>query len=645
MARDLVLEVVEQVRGNALGEAARDLDTVAGKTDRASGAATDYTKELKLLDQQLAASKLRLQQLGAEFAATKDKATGKDLRGERSLIAQLEKIRKELEDAAPTLVPVGLFGGAGAKAGAGFSSGFMDTLAELPAKVKGSTMVAVVAAVAAASPMIGATISGAVLGGVGLGGIAGGIGAASKDPAVRAAASSFGQDIAAEFFGGGGAFVQPTIDSLDILEQAFQDMDFGSSWERVAPFVTRIADGIAGLGREFMPGFNRALDAAGPGLVILGEELPEIGAALGDMIAEMAESEGALEGLQFTLDAVESTLRFTGDAVAWLSSQFHQLIGLGIEVADVMEELPTVDVQTIFGLPSWTDFKNRWQDLRGEVQQAKFGLQEADDVGHRWTRNMNLQGEAATLLAEAVARLNEEQSEYLDNQLSVDKANQRVHEVLLTLAADLKENGKEWRANTEAGQANRQLIINTVDAFVRQRQANIDAGMSAEEATAKFEHELDALTNMAVKAGITKEALDDLIGDYYVRINVSATVTGGDPYSQALRRALKGKESISGFAAGGYPPMDEPFWVGEGGRPELMILSPRPRVFSNTESRAMVAGGSAVAQKTAEALSTIAVTLDELRRRQPPIVNVYATPSQSPQELTAVVARELAWSS
>lgn len=105
MARDLVLEVIEQVRGNALGEAAKDLDQVASKTDIAAGSARDYSAELKSLDTQISATRLKIRDLGAEFATTNEKATSKELGGERSLLRQLERIRKELEDAAPDLAP------------------------------------------------------------------------------------------------------------------------------------------------------------------------------------------------------------------------------------------------------------------------------------------------------------------------------------------------------------------------------------------------------------------------------------------------------------------------------------------------------------------------------------------------------------
>lgn len=640
MARDLVLEIVEQVRGNALSQAAGDLDKVAGSTDKAAGAAKDYTGELKSLDTQITSTKLKIQQLGAEFVSTKDKATGKELRGERSLLAQLEKIRKELEQATPGLAESAA--AAGANAGGGFLSGFFDTVGSLPAKLRGTALIAATVAVAAASPIIGASIAGAVVGAVGAGGLAGGIGAASRDAGVRAAASDFGKAVSDEFFAGGDSFVEPVKESLDILKQGFADLDLGSSWERIAPFVTRVADGIAGLGREFMPGFNRALDVAGPGLAVLGAKLPEIGAALGDMTATIAESEGSLEGLIFILDATASALEFAGDFVGFFSDRFDDLLKVSAGLSGVLEDLPVPELQRLFGMPGFAEWNDKWEDMLNVSQGAFTNLEGITRLGTRVTAGLYEQGDAAHALAAAVREMHEEYSEYLGIQMSVDDANRRVSQGLLDLNKALKENGKDWRDTTEAGLANRAALSAQVDALIRQRQANIDAGMSATDATTKFQAELEALAKLAEKAGISKAALQDLVGDYYIKMHVGVD-TGADTYNRALANAIAGRSRISGFQHGGDPPMGEPFWVGEGGRPELMVLSPRPHVFSHQESRAMVSQSKASANETAQALAVITEMLKELKARPPTVINVNAPEGTSPRELSAMVSREQAW--
>lgn len=637
MARDLVLEVIEQVRGNALGEAAKDLDRVADKTDSAADAARDYTGDLKALDAQVGATRLRIQALGAEFVATADKATGKELRGERSLLGQLEKIRKELEDAAPDLAPAGAAVGAamGAKAGQTFVGTFFDSVGSLPTKLRGTLMVGVVAIAAAAAPAIGASIAGAVVGAVGAGGLAGGIAAASRDPGVRAAATDFGQAISDEFFSGGQAFVGPTIESLAILQDAFADMDLGDSWERVAPYVTRIAEGVAGLGTEFMPGFNRALDRAGPGLELMAQELPQIGAALGNMVGDIAESEGALEGLLFVFNMVEGTITAVGGTITWLSNRFHDLVGVAIGVTDVLEELPIFWLQDLAGI-DMAELNDGLENLRGRAEGAEAGVTGVTDAGRAQIPTLYAQRTATAALADEVERLSQEYSDYLGIQMGVDQANQRFAESMLRLKDTLAGGRKDWADNTEAGLANRAMLTNAVAALIAVRDANLKNKMPAEQATAQFKAQLDVLSELATKAGISKETLDDLVGDYYINVHIKASPVAGK--SERLSDLL-------GFAAGGDPPIGEPFWVGEGGRPELMVLSPRPHVYSAQQSAQMVAGGNAAAAKQTALLEAIVALLHDQRRPQQQTFNILAPEGASPRETAAVVARELAWNS
>lgn len=608
MARDLVLEVIEQVRGNALGDAARDLEGLAKKTDTASGSAKNYTGSLKTLDAQIEQTRSKIRTLGVEFVATQEKTVSTDLRAQRGLLRQLERIRKELTDA-------------GAEAGASFGAGFLTKLGALPSQARGLLLVAGVGVGAALAPVIGAAVSGAVVGAVGAGGIAGGIAAASRDPNVRAAATDFSEAISAEFFSGGGAFVGPTIEALGILQQAFDDLDLGDSWQRVAPYVTQVASGIAGMAERFMPGFNRALDAAGPALSILAQELPEIGDALSDMLTDISESEGTLEGWAYTLEFVESAIRATGQILGWLGDRFHDMVRFAAFMSGVLEDIPLPQ----FG-DRMRDINDKFEQILSSSERATGGIEQHASA----TRNLNRQYEQ--LLATY--------SEHLGIAMSVDQANQQVFEGLLRLKAELKENGKDWRTTTEAGLANRDALISQVQALIRQRQANIDARMSAEEATARFEAELHALEQLAIKAGISKQALDDLVGDYHVNIVYSST--GADTYSRALARALTGRDSLSGFAHGGNPPIGEPFWVGEAGK-ELMMLTPRPQVFSHQQSKAMAGQAADTARQTSQALTEVLNLLREIKERPAVQINVNAPETMSPRELSAVVARELAW--
>lgn len=57
------------------------------------------------------------------------------------------------------------------------------------------------------------------------------------------------------------------------------------------------------------------------------------------------------------------------------------------------------------------------------------------------------------------------------------------------------------------------------------------------------------------------------------------------------KKLLGGLGGFLGFASGGTPPVGRPFWVGERG-PELMMIDRPSRVYSNEDSKRMVAGAS-----------------------------------------------------
>lgn len=621
MARDLVLEVVEQVRGNALDAAARDLDVVASKTDHAAGSARDYSTDLKKLETQIDATKAKIRSLGAEFVSTHEKTVRSELRGERSLLGQLEKIRKELEDAGPGGLGLGsaLGEAVGTRAGKGFVTSFMDGVQELPSMLRGTLIGAVIVGAISAAPMLGAVIAGAVVGTVGVGGLVGGIAAASRDPGVRSAASDFGKVVSGEFFGGGEAFVEPTIKSLAILQDAFTDLDLGSSWAKVAPYVTKVAEGIAGLGERFMPGFNRALEASGPALEVLAEQLPEIGGALSDMLIDVSESKGSLEGWMFLLKTIVSTIKFTGEALGWLGDRFYEQIRILDIWTGGLAKL--VDIPVVSDLDKW--------------------LTEVANAENRAAMGTKTYGAAVSQLNLSYLDLIDTYNDYLGMQLNVDEANQRAAESLLRFRQSLKENGKDWRTTTEEGLANRGMLLSLVQAYMQMRDANIANGQATSKANAQFQAQLDMLRQLAAQGGATKQVLDDLVGDYNINVHINAE----------LAKALQGKGAsakaarigdLLGFAGGGDPPTNDMFWVGEQGA-ELMRLGPKPHVYSHQESQAMAAGGGTSMRQVAETLAQIVTMLQILEKRQPTVINVNATERQSPKELAAAVQREMNW--
>lgn len=599
MARDLVLEVIEQVKGNALGEAKRDLDQLGDSTDSAATSAKDYTAQLAALDKQIAATRIRIQELGAEFASTHDKATGKELRGERSLVRQLEQIRKELEDAAgPLSVAVGN------AAGEGFSTGILQSLGSLGGNLRGAVLPLGIAAGIYLAPAIGAAISGAVVGGVAAGGVVGGIYAASRDEGVRAEAKALGALIQEQFFGGvGDQFADPVRQALRDLGDDFKTLDIPGLFGKAVPAVEILGEGVGDLAQNLMPGLNAVMDQSRPIAEALAEGMDNIGDATSDALIDMMQSKGTLEGLRVTFMALADVIRAAGTTTAWLGDRYDELVQISGAVAGVMEDIydaagDSADVfQRMSGIPL-----GDW--LHGLADRFGAGSDRADDLtgSGEGVVQMMYRAETATALLNAgldpfgaylrdaakhTAELKVNLSELFGVQLNVEESTIRWEKSLDDLTAAVKENGRSTDVTTESGRAVRSALLDAVQAAIAQRDAMYAATGSTQQANAMYQAQIEKLIALAQKLGLSKQEIDKLVGNYqvsifvdtYYRVHKPKYAPGFDP--EGVMDIPTGHNQH-----GGYPGVGEAFWVGEAG-PELMGLWPRPQVYSAAESKLM----------------------------------------------------------
>ncbi len=182
-------------------------------------------------------------------------------------------------------------------------------------------------------------IAGTVAGAIGTGGIAGGILMAIKDPKVKSAATAFGDSISAQFFAGGQPFVQPIITSLQMLHDAFDDLDFAETFAKMAPHVTTIAGGLGDFARNIMPGLNKAFDRMGPFAAAAAEGFGHLGTAIGDFADDVTKSEGAVKGLEFTFAMLSGAITVTGAILRELSDAFDVYLTVMGNVAAVSERV------------------------------------------------------------------------------------------------------------------------------------------------------------------------------------------------------------------------------------------------------------------------------------------------------------------
>jgi hypothetical protein len=554
--RRIRLHAETSTDGKGLARLRDDLDKAAKGVDGLGDSMSEAEGDARSLEAQIARTKTQIRNLGEEFARTGDESLFKDLGKQRRLLANLEKIKKE---AAEDGDDVGVTLGTAAAKSANKSFGSILDFGGAGLRPRNAAIGAIVAAAAFAAPTIGAMVAGAVTGAVGLGGIAGGIAAASNSPAVKLAAKNFAGNISAAFVNYGDQFVEPLVGALATLEQGFHDLNLESAFESVAAYVDDIARGLAGFGRNMMPGIMVALERAGPILEILGRELPRLGAAFGDMFATIASGKGTVEGFYFLLGAVKFTFEALGATIKFLSDAFHEWIQFVAGVSGGLEDV------AIFG-QEFQDQMRRINDITEDfIEKGNSGGQVMNYVG----REMQNTAGAAQATTDAIRKLTDSMFDQHHAALALANTELAQAEAWLRLRESVKEHGTTLRRNTEEGLANHRMINDLVGGIMAIREANIENKMSVDEANRIYAAQIKRLQQVLVQMGFNEEQIKDLVAAYKqipTRITtqiITEYQTKGKPPGE--HSGIRVNET-QGRAAGGPVLPGVPYMINERGR-------------------------------------------------------------------------------
>ncbi len=509
-----------------------DAATSLEKVDKAAGGAEEglagLKKESEKLDVQLAKSKTKVKELEAELIRTGDSSTGRGslrsrLGQERRWLQELERLSK---DAAAA-------GSAGASA---FSSAFQagtSTTNILPEHAKAGLIAGLAVIALEAAPAIGAIISGAVAGTVAGAGIAGGVIAASRDSRVQAAFKDLTSEFTAEAFGG-EAFVQPVVKGIGILKEAFRDLHIDEVLAKGASSVPILADGLAALVTNIMPGFNRVMDQAEAFTTVFADGLAGTGTAISDFLSSLMDSEGTIEGLEYGFKLLNGTITATGNILQWLGDAFHKMVRFsawltgGLEdVVRVLEDVARSTTQVLtFGMINLDDNHG----LSHTISWMNDAMERTKAVG--WGASTSVHG-----LADAIKRLpdpTEEETRQLKDLndemfrtatagMAVDAAADNLAASFMDLADSVAENGTSLDQWDQQGNKNRQTIRGLLGDLEAQRQANIANGMAVGDANALFTEQANILQQkLTTELGFASDAVAGLIGQYK---NIPTVVT------------------------------------------------------------------------------------------------------------------------
>jgi hypothetical protein len=540
---DLELHVATTADGKGLTKAADQLDDTTESSDDLGASFKATGKESKALDAQTEELTDHIHELGIEFdrtAAKTDKAAKslRDLGDDVPIIPgritkglaelgdeggdSVRRVRREIVDLGSDMATTGA---AAARLGSGVAAGLGDLASSTGAigqAVMAGLIVGLVEAAVIAGPAIGAMLAGSVAGLGGTLGVAGGVIAAFQSPGVKEAAAEMGSAIGDVFVAAGAGLVPEVIKSLSILRAAFSDLNLAHSFELAAPSIELVAEGIADLARNFMPGFNKMLERATPFAVVFAAGMGDIGTALGNFFDKSSRSEGALAGLQALFDFLAATITTTGTVLEWFSDRYMDMLNM-IEdttrfIGDAADALGEGGLGGIFhGLSQMvTDFKDRMPSAM--VTVLEFGAATLDT------------SKDAERLADALAASNKEFDKMFGIAMSVDEANLALKRGLMELKEEFKKGKVDWRESTDEGLKHRQMLLDQVQALKDKRDADIAAGDGSEasikKANAAYDKGIKKLEEMADAAGASADVIADLAGTYKVEFIFRQTAVG-----------------------------------------------------------------------------------------------------------------------
>lgn len=484
-------------------KAAASLRLLGDETGKAGVALDDLGKKstsLGAIDQQIAKTRSEIRGLADEFNRTGSSSSLSMLFGKQDDLKRLERLKKDLED------PLGQ---AGTQGGKSFLSSFWQTVSGWFDGLGGKLMTGLIVAAIAGAFALG---SGPLLAVGGLGGIATGIIGQLHDPAVHQAITDLGHQVMATLTEATSPFRDPLIKSVGIfqaaLQQAIRSIDFTS----LSKLLTPLAAGLGGLLTNMMPGFNKALEAAGPVLQALAQELPKLGGAISDMFAQFARSkDGAIIAIKLIVDGLRTMFEAIGQIVhagakltEWADTGLSKFLGWVAKGADAvgMKGLAGGAEQVKQKLDNLKNI-----DVSGLGNVAVAAVQANTDL-NALNQKLGETAVTADTLAGKMVDL------AFNKLMAVDRGALGVAESLTKLTESFQQNGRSIDIHTAKGQANRGAIMDAITANMQLYQAQIASGMSAVDAAHNYDDNTKALEDQLKKAGLTKQQIDGLIGSY-----------------------------------------------------------------------------------------------------------------------------------
>lgn len=471
------------------GAALKLLDGDVGSVGKNVNDLGNKNSGLAVLDSKIKSTRTEVRKLADEFVKTGDVDVFKKLGDSQGKLEALTKVRKELAESVEDGIKTGAKNAAGS-----------PSMMQIGVTLGAAFAIPIVAAIGGAVT----AVAGAGVAGLGI------MGAVMGDPAkFQFAWQQALRGITGDFIDATKPFTNETFAAIQGLGPLIKSWHIDTIFANAAKYAAPLIHGVEGFATGIVRGVGALVEKGGPAVSALTSGMTELGQA----------SEHALESIAGGAEGGAMALHDTIHATALLIEGFGAVVGAAENAYAFIKEHPIESAFASGGLTIpisvWTSFDKQTSVLTDHTNALQKA---AEDAGHAF----NLQGDDLTALSQKfnAAALSSDTlaasmvSKVFTASMNLDQAILSVHESLTKLDEAFKKHDNSIDISTAKGQAHREAVLAVVTANMQMYQAQVAAGVSAEDAAVHYQNNTAALEKQLKQAGLTTAQIDNLIGKY-----------------------------------------------------------------------------------------------------------------------------------
>ena len=455
---------------------------------------------LAVLDSKIKTTRSEVKKLADEFLKTGDIDIFKKLGDSQGKLSALTKIRKEITSSIEVGVKDAVTGG-------------VRNAAQSP----DLQAAAIRLGIGLAAPIL-ATLGGALAGATGFGiaglGIAGAI--LGNPDHFQEVWGHAARSVKAEFIDATRPFTVEAYTAIAGLGPLVASWHLDRIFADAVKYVGPLVRGVEGFTTEVVGGIGALVEKGAPAVDALSDGMVRLGEASHSALSSIADgAEGGALALHDTTEAVALLIEGFGKVVEGAENAygFIREHPFGAAIASGGLTLP---------ISAWTAFDSGMdhvlvtqEELRASAEATGHVFNAQGDDLSALTQKLNQAAVSADTLAAAMV------NKLFTSIMSIDQATLGIAESQTRLRETFEENRKTLKKhadqldiNTKQGQANRESVLASVTANMQLYQAQIAAGMSAQDAADAYDQNTAALEAQLRKAHLTQGEIDGLIGKY-----------------------------------------------------------------------------------------------------------------------------------